>query len=452
MDNNSPAYDFIPLPPEIAAEAGMPGGERLLHYVWFNRLWQPFNLYTTDGLEVEVINTGRINVHAGPDFFNAIVRIGGTIWSGNVEIHISSADWYHHGHDKDNKYNNVVLHVCKHVEKEIFTASGTRVPQVEIRVPESVISNYAQLINEMEYPPCYRVLPQLPNVMIRGWLDKMCVERIELKTARIEQYLATCNNDWERAFFITLARAFGFGVNAEMFERWAEEIPLSALAHHRDDVLQVEAFFFGQAGMLDDTFPKVKDDYFQRLQDEYKFLQHKFGLTPLEGNGWKFLRMRPQNFPTIRLAQLAMLYTKGALTLSATVEAADMSSLSNMLSAGVSEYWETHYVFGLESTRRSKRIQQASIQRLVLNAVCPVLFAYGRYSGKEELAERAFNLLQQLPAEDDRIVRKWAETGIYADNAADSQALIQMYGTYCQRKDCLRCVIGREYLKASPNK
>lgn len=451
MDKRSPDYDFIPLPPEMAAESDMPGGERLLHYVWLNRLWQPAQLCTTDGVEVEVINVGRLNVHAGPDFFNATVRIGETMWVGNIEIHFSAADWYNHGHEKDNNYNNVVLHVCEHAEKEVFTASGVRVPQVEIRVSDSVKSNYAQLINEIEYPPCHRVLSQLSNVMIRSWLDKMCVERMEHKTARIGQYLIDYNNDWERVFFITLARAFGFGVNSEIFEHWAKEIPLGAAAHHRDDILQVEAFFFGQAGMLDDDFPKSKDEYFQRLQSEYKFLQHKFGLIPMDGKMWRFLRMRPQNFPTIRLAQLAQLYTKGVLTLSAIVEATNLESLSRLLSAGVSEYWETHYIFGRESAQSGKHIQKASINKLVLNAVCPMLFAYGQYSGKEELAERAFDLLQQLPAEDDRIVRRWAEMDIHAENAANSQALIQMYEAYCQRKDCLRCIIGREYLKTNPN-
>lgn len=436
--------------PYFLAEPAPPGGERLLHYVWQSRLWQPVSLTTTDGLPVEIINTGLLNIHTGPDFFNASVRIDGALWIGNIEIHFTSADWYHHGHHEDAAYNNVVLHVCLHANRDVFTQSGMKVPQVEIRVPEYIQANYRQLLAEMEYPPCFRVIPNMKSITIHSLLDKMCVERLEEKTLRIEKYLKLSGGDWERTFFIALSRAFGFGVNAETFERWAMEMPLTDLAHHRDDTFQVEAFFYGQAGMLADGFPNKEDEYWKRLQSEYTFLKNKFGLTPMDATAWKFLRMRPQNFPTVRIAQLATLYVKGALTLRAVVEAESLQELTQLLSADVSDYWQTHYTFGVESAARSKKIHKASVQRLVLNAVCPTLFAYGRYVGKEELTERSFDLLQQLPAENDHIVRRWAEVGIEAKSASDSQALIQMYNTYCQRKDCLRCLIGREYLKVSP--
>ncbi len=432
---------------DCVEEKSRDGGERLLHYVWLHRMWQPAVLKTTDGRDIQIINTGRINVHAGPDFFNATVRIADTIWVGNIEIHYNSSDWYGHGHHTDSRYNNVVLHVCKHADKDVYTQERHLIPQIEISVPEYVQSNYQQLINELEYPPCYRILSNINGITLRGWIDRMCFERMESKTARIETYLQENKNDWERTFFIALSRAFGFGVNAEVFERWAMSIPLNSIAHHRDNEFQVEAFFFGQAGMLEDDKIKQSDTYFQNLKSEYDFLRNKFNLLPIDYKAWKFLRMRPQNFPTIRLAQLAMLYVKGALSFSTILEADGIKSLTKLLTTGVSSYWKTHYVFGKESTPSTKQIQKASIQRLILNAICPVLFAYGRYSGKDELTERAFNLLEKFPAEDDRIVRRWGELGIKAENAADSQALIHMYNAYCQRKDCLRCIIGREYLK-----
>lgn len=447
MDAERNVYGDVILPLDSASEPLPPGGERLLHYVWQHRLWQPARLFTTDGKEVEVIHTGRPNIHAGPDFSNATVRHGGMLWAGNIEIHFSSADWYTHGHDKDPAYDNVVLHVCCHANREVVTSAGISVPQVEIRVPDYVQANYERLLAEMEYPPCFRVVPNLSPLKLHAWLDKMGVERLEQKTLRIEKYLETTGGDWERVFFIALSRAFGFGVNAEAFEHWASNVPLSVAAHHRDDLFQVEALFYGQAGMLSDSFPKQKDAYWERLRAEYAFLRNKFGLTPMDGTVWKFLRMRPQNFPTIRMAQLAALYVEGELNLSAVIAAADIKSLTALFAAEVSNYWHTHYTFGRESTPSDKRLRKATAYRLLLNAVCPVLFAYGRYVGKEEYCERAFAFLEQLPPEDDHIVRRWAVAGVEAQHAADSQALNQLYSAYCQRKDCLRCAIGREYLR-----
>lgn len=428
----------------ISADEPRPGGERLLHYCWLNRLLPADGLRTTDGRRVEVINPGRLNVHAGADFFGASLRIGGQLWAGNVEVHTLASDWERHGHHRDERYNNVVLHVCERADCACFTQGGRQLAQVEISVPPHVEANYRQLLSEMEYPPCFRVLPRLNKLSLHGWMDQMCVERMEAKTARVRRYLDQTGHDWERAFFITLARAFGFGVNADVFEQWAFNVPLQAVGHHRDDPMQVEAFFFGQAGMLQS---EDGDEYYQRLRDEYAFLARKFTLTPIDGSQWKLLRMRPQNFPTIRLAQLATLYVKRSLSLQAVVEADTLKALTRLFTAGVSDYWQRHYVFSKPSEARQKTVSRASVQRLVLNAVCPVLFAYGQESGKEELAERAFDLMQALPPEDDRIVRRWHEVGIAAASAADSQALIQLHAAYCQRKDCLRCLIGREYLR-----
>ncbi|MBR3625694.1 MAG: DUF2851 family protein [Bacteroidaceae bacterium] len=450
MSDCRSAYNFQPELSSDASEHRYEGGERLLHYVWLNRLWTPAVLKTTDGKQLEIINPGRINIHAGPDFFNASVRIDGTLWVGNIEIHIDASDWYRHGHHTDERYDNVILHVCEHADRAVMTKKGVEVQQVEISVPDYVKDNYRNLLSEMEYPPCFRVLKNMPQLMLRSWLDNMCVERMEQKTLRIEKYLKLCENDWERVFFIALSRAFGFGVNSETFEYWASRIPLNQLAHHRDDIFQVEAFFFGQAGMISDSFSKEMDDYQRKLFTEYKFLSTKFSLEPMDVNRWKFLRMRPQNFPTIRLSQLAMLYTKGALSLSTVIETDSLKALTELLSTDVSPYWQEYYTFGKRSKPCHKRIQRASLHRLILNAICPTLFAYGRYSGKEQLTERAFDLLQQLPAESDHIIRRWGEVGVKAENSADSQALLYMYSNYCQRKDCLRCVVGREYLKVNP--
>lgn len=423
--------------------------ERLLHYIWQQHLWQPTLLRTKDGKNVEVINNGRLNINAGPDFFGATIRIDNTIWVGNIEIHLKSSDWYLHGHDKDDKYNNVILHICLNVNKDIYTKNGIKVPQVEISIPQYIMSNYHNLIGDISNPPCHKILSTIKHIEILNWLDSMCVERMEQKIKRIDNYIDSFNGDWERIFFIVLARSFGFGVNADVFELWAKNIPLTSLAHHRDNLIQVEAFFFGQAGMLNEEYNINKDEYWNLLHDEYLFLKHKFNLSAINPTLWKYLRMRPQNFPTIRIAQLAKLYHKGLLSLQSFIESNNIELLEHNLTIGVSEYWTSHYTFGNESRITNKVIQKKTLHRLILNAICPILFAYGKYLKKDELLTYAFDLLEQIPPEDNYIIRKWADIGIDAKNAADSQALIQIYNEYCQRKKCLRCVIGREYLKTN---
>ena len=419
--------------------------EELLHYVWKHKLFPLKELKTTEGSPVEVIDPGLHNHNAGPDFFNAKVRIGGVLWVGNVEIHRCASDWKRHHHDTDTAYDSVVLHVASDIDTSVFRTDGTAIPQLELHYPPYLQKNYEELLRADRYPACYRLIPKLPKFLLHSWLSSLQLERLAAKTAQIECLLADYGQDWEQAFFISLARSFGFGVNSDIFERWARTVPLAAVNKHRDCLFQIEAFFFGQAGLLDEA---PADDYVRRLQKEYDYLCHKFGMKrSLEGH-WSFLRMRPGNFPHIRIAQLACLYHRSQGLLSRLMEAGTLQQLREALTGGTSPYWLTHYSFGGVSEARPKSLRRTSADLLVINTVVPFLYAYGKRRGDERLCLRAGNLLEELKPENNYITRMWGECGLQAAHAGDSQALIQLKKNYCDTRKCLFCRIGYEYFKA----
>lgn len=428
--------------------------EQLLHYCWKHRLFPLDGLRTTEGEEVEVIDPGLHNHNAGPDFFNAKVKIGGQLWVGNVEIHDRASDWFLHGHEKDTHYNNVILHVVGLADTQAETADGCRPPQMELHVPEQVRHNYDELIKTDSYPPCYRIIPSLSRLTKHSWMSALETERLERKTEDIKRRADRCQGSWEAAYFVTMARNYGFGINAEAMEQWALSIPLNDVGHHRDDIFQIEAFFMGQAGLLDPlSIPErhrqaaITDEYFFRLNNEYRFLAHKFSLQPVDFHSWRFLRLRPQNFPHIRISQLANLYFHRRASLSQLIECKDIKSVKELLSTSVTSYWQTHYAFGCESKPNEKHLSDASLNLLLINTVVPILFAFGRHKLDDTLCDRAFDFLEQLKAEDNHITRTWKDIGLDVENAGDSQALIQLKNEYCDRRDCLRCRFGYEYLR-----
>lgn len=428
--------------------------EQLLHYCWKHRLFPLDGLRTTEGEEVEVIDPGLHNHNAGPDFFNAKVKIGGQLWVGNVEIHDRASDWFLHGHEKDVHFNNVILHVVGLADTQAETADGCRPPQMELQVPEQVRHNYDELIKTDSYPPCYRIIPSLSRLTKHSWMSALETERLERKTEDIKRRADRCQGSWEAAYFVTMARNYGFGINAEAMEQWALSIPLNDVGHHRDDIFQIEAFFMGQAGLLDPlSIPErhrqaaITDEYFFRLNNEYRFLAHKFSLQPIDFHCWRFLRLRPQNFPHIRISQLANLYFHRRANLSQLIECKDIKSVKELLSTSVTSYWQTHYAFGCESKPNEKHLSDASLNLLLINTVVPMLFAFGRHKLDDTLCDRAFDFLEQLKAEDNHITRTWKDIGLDVENAGDSQALIQLKNEYCDRRDCLRCRFGYEYLR-----
>lgn len=404
--------------------------ELLLHYVWRHKIFPLHELETVDGNLVEVIDPGLHNRSgSGPDFFNSKVRISGTLWVGNIEIHDKASDWYLHHHEQDPAYNNVVLHVVGVNDGFVQKQNGEYVPQLQLDVPAAIRQNYDELLRTDAYPPCYRIVPELTPLMLHSWMAALQTERLERKAIAIKQRAERLAGDWEGAYFMTLARNYGFGTNSEPMEQWASLLNLQAAGHHRDDLFQIEAIFLGQAGLLTaegahtPSLSGIDDTYLQRLRSEYKYMTHKFGLQTLDWSTWSF-RCRPPNAPHHRLRELACLYQERRTSLKALVEcetAADVAKLYD--------------------------VRGMKLQLLLINTVVPMLFAYGRHIGKELLCDRAFNMLEELAAEDNTIVRMWKQCGFNVKTAGDSQALIQLKREYCDRKECLRCRIGYEYLK-----
>ena len=418
--------------------------EQLLHYVWKHKIFSLKELKTTTGQQVEVIDTGLANTDAGPDFFNAKLKLDGVLWIGNIEIHERSSDWFKHGHHADAGYNSVILHIASEIDMEISRSNGERIPQIQLICPEAVRTNYKELLETASYPPCYRIIPSLSPFTAHSWMSALQMERFEQKATLLNERLKRCQGNWEDAFFITLARNFGFGLNGDAFETWAHRLPFRAVDKHRNDLFQIEAIFFGQAGILEDS---DGDGYYLRLKKEYTYLQHKFGLIPMDASLWRFLRLRPANFPHIRIAQLACLYHRAYGLLSRIMETETLQGVRDILKGGTSEYWLTHYTFGGSSPSRPKTLSNTSLDLLIINTVVTFLYAYGLHKGNRVLCARAGSFLEELKAENNYITRMWEQCGMKASNAADSQALIQLKKEYCDKKKCLYCRIGYEYLK-----
>lgn len=421
--------------------------EQLLHYVWKHKIFPLSSLRTTSGLPVEVIDAGLPNTNAGPDFFNAKLKIDGTLWVGNVEVHTQASDWLRHGHQHDKAYDTVILHVVGKCDCEVCRANGEPVQQLVLPCPDTVRQRYEELRRTEHFPPCHSILPALPKLIVHAWLSALQVERLEQKARAIYQRLERNTGHWEDAFFITLARNFGFGLNGDAFECWAGNLPFRAVDKHRDNLFQVEAFFFGQAGLLEEVPPEA-DEYYLKLRDEFRYLQHKFGLpAPMDAYRWRFLRLRPGNFPHVRLAQLAGLYHREQGLFSRVMEADSADEVKRLFTSPTSAYWEEHFVFGRPSPRRTKSVGANALKLILINTVVPFLYAYGLHKADDSLCDRATRFLESLTAEDNRIIRLWAEAGLPVSTAADSQALLQLRKEYCDRKECLRCRFGYEYLK-----
>ena len=410
---------------------------------------------TMSGKPVEVLDPGLRNRHEGPDFFNAKIMIGKMLWVCNVVILGKSSEWIKNGYDKNRNYNNTYLVICGEFDSFIQNSEGETINVVCQEIPEKVRSNYQDLLANAgyEHPACYRVIPDLSPLKVHAWLAAMQTERLENKTAHIKDIYADTKS-WDKAFFMTLARSFGFGYNGDVFEKWAESLPLDSINRHRDDLFQVEAFFLGQAGLLElSTIPEkfqekaLNEGYFAKLRNEYLYLQHKYSLQPINGSEWNMKGLTPQNYPHIRISQMANLYYTYKAEVKAIINCENIKEVENQLHTHATPYWFTHYTFGaMEKDRKEKNLSPTSINSLMINAVVPFLFTYGRYAHKEILCDNAFDYLEQLKAENNAVTKQWERVGIKVKSAGDSQALIQMKHHYCNKRDCLRCRFGHEYI------
>jgi len=414
--------------------------EEFLAYLWRYRLLIPA-LETKSREPIEVLFPGDLNTDAGPDFFNARLRIGPTLWAGNVEIHVKASDWYRHGHHTDPAYRNTILHVVLHddlcgTEKELM---GLPVLELKGFYDESIYEHYRNFMGCRAWIPCAGQLRDVDRFILDQWLESKAIERLEKKTIVLRASLEQNAWNWEQTFYEFTARAFGAKVNADAFERLARSLPMKVLAQEKHDMFRLETLLFGQAGMLSG---EALDDYQLRMKAEYKSLKKKYRLQPLPEGSFRFLRLRPPNFPTLRIAQFAMLIHKSLGMFSRILQCGSTEELFALVSTDCSNYWERHYRFGKASAQLPKKMGGDSLNLILVNTVIPFLFVYGREKNQQEICDRALYFLQRLPPEENTIVKNFRTAGLAVSSASGSQALLELKDKYCNVKRCLDCGIG----------
>ena len=420
--------------------------EELLHYIWRMRRFDIQQLLTTHGNTISIQHFGHYNTDSGPDFKNARITIDKTLWVGHVEMHINSSDWVAHGHQTDPAYENVVLHVVMNDDAPVRYPNGHLIPTLILNpaLDTHLIANYQRLQYQQNWVPCESSLSTVPTIKKEFWLDRMLTERLQLKAERIENMLKTSNYDWTLAFYMSIARSFGFRKNGEAMEALAFKLPLSAILKHHDQLNQLEAMLFGCAGMLTG---QMTTTYGKSLKKEYIFLKTKFDLEEINPVMWQFFRMRPANFPTIRIAQLAHLLHVYPNLLNRFLEIEKAADIVHWLTGIVaSDFWNTHFHFNKESAVSIKKLGKQSIYSMVINSMAPFLFLYGKYHDQESIQQRAIDMLTEIPAEHNSIIKSWKEAGIKANHAGHSQGLIHLKKNYCDQRNCLKCSIGYEIL------
>ncbi|MCX2738876.1 DUF2851 family protein [Pontibacter anaerobius] len=422
--------------------------EDFLHYIWQHQYFDKTALATTEDEPLQVLRVGFYNTDAGPDFREAMLRVGKVEWSGSVEVHLSASDWHRHQHQLDQKYDQVVLHVVWQVDTQVLRTDGTEVPVLELRnrVDLRLLQTYERLQQSKNEIPCAAFWPGVPEITKTLMLERALVERLEEKGEEVLQVYRSYGNDWEQTAFHTLLRGFGFKINQQAFEQLAKSLPFHVVRRHQHNLLQLEALLFGQAGFLADA----DEEYAQQLQREYTFLRHKYKLEPLPRHQWNFLRMRPANFPTVRLAQLAALLHLHPSFFARLLETGTVKKYEQLFQASVSAYWQKHYMFGRGQKAVAKGMGKSSAQNLVINVAVPILAAYAVHTGERAYLEKAMNLLEQLKEESNKYTRLYEELGWQATSAAGNQAALGLYKRYCHPVNCMRCAVGNKIMKNTP--
>ena len=420
--------------------------EVFILYLWENKLLFP-ELLTTDNQPITILHPGTSNHDAGPDFLNARLKIGDTLWAGNVEIHVNASDWYKHRHDADKAYDNIVLHVVYEADKQIYDSTQKAIPTLEIKkaFDTSILMRYRSFIDSRRWIACETMLDKVQRFTWLSWLDRLIAERLEIKTELIFDLLKASANDWEDCFYQLLVKNFGFKVNQQVFEQLARMLPLKILLKHRDQLFQLEALLYGVAGLLEADF---KDDYPKNLQKEFQFLAKKYELKAMNASQWRFMRMRPVNFPTIRIAQLAALIHKHGNLFSKIRFAENSTQIAKLLKVEASAYWNNHFQFDKESAGKTKKLGDDAIQLILINTVVQSVFAYGKLHEDVAMQEKALLLLEELEPENNSLIHKFESVGLIPANALHTQSLIYMHQNYCKPKRCLECRIGHVLMKS----
>jgi len=415
--------------------------ERLLQYIWQFQYFNKTSLQTVEGETVEIVYQGSYNTNQGPDFLEAKLKIGNTLLVGNVELHCKTSEWNTHKHSADKNYANVIAHIVW--ENDYTLQNNLPTIILQDRVSKILLEKYQKLLNTSSFIPCENSISTVPEITWLSWKERLLIERLEQKSTSVNEYLSKNNYHWEETFWWMIAKNFGIKVNSEAFEKIAQSIPITVLAKHKNQLHQIEALLFGQAGLLDKDF---EEDYPILLSKEYQFYKSKYNLQSSNANLF-FLRMRPANFPTVRLAQLAMLIVHSVHLFSKIKEIEEVENVKKLLNVTANDYWHYHYNFDELSTYKIKNVGVQMINNLIINTVIPILFAYGHYTKEHHFKDKALRWLTQLTAEKNSRINSFLALQITIKNAFDSQALLQLKNEYCSKKRCLECAVGNKLLK-----
>ncbi len=422
--------------------------ENFLYYLWQHKKFDLLNLKTTEGQDVEVLNSGLLNTDAGPDFFNAQIKISEQLWAGNVEIHVNASDWFKHKHDSDKAYDNVILHVVWVNDVLVYRKDESLIPTLVLQDycnPKTLNTYYNLFSTPKQWINCQNDIKTIDEFVITNWLERLFFDRLERKSEDILKLLQRSKNNWEALLFSSLAKSFGSKVNGAPFMSIANSIDFSIIQKLQNSSLSLEALFFGQSMLLNSSF---EDAYFSKLQSEYKFLRQKFNLNNLGVLPLKFLRLRPANFPTIRLSQLASIYSKHKNLFSLIIETTELDEFYKLFRVSPSSYWDTHYTFGKSSRYSNKIVSKSFIDVLVINAIVPIKFSYAKFTGND-INEELLVLISRMKSEKNSIVNKFNELRPFENSAIASQALIQLKNNFCDKNKCLQCAVGNALLSSN---
>jgi len=420
--------------------------EDFLHYIWQFKNFDFTKLHTTQGEKLLIINSGQYLQKAGPDFFNAQIVIGTQKWAGNIEIHLKSSDWYVHRHETDPNYENVILHVVWEHDTEVFRKDNTEIAVLELKeyVSKKVLENYQSLISSKTWIFCENEIDSIDNFVFKNWLERLFFERLEKKYQPIEKLFSATIKDWEAVLFCLLAKNFGLNTNGETFFKIANSIPFQKIRKESFDVQNLEAMFYGRAGLF---MKECEDFYFTELKERWEYLLQKYDLKKVYVEPMQFFKHRPDNFPTIRLSQLANLYHSRQNLFSDMMKAETLLEFYDIFNIAASDYWDDHYQFDKRSSKKKKKLTNSFIDLLLINTVDPLKFAYASSQGND-VSEQMIRLLADIPAEKNSIIDKFHSFGITAKNAYETQSLLQLKNEYCNKKRCLECAIGLELMKS----
>ncbi|VAW12151.1 FIG00650353: hypothetical protein [hydrothermal vent metagenome] len=421
--------------------------EDLLHFIWKYKKLELGNLVTSKNEKIQIVDFGTHNHLAGPDFFNAKVNIDGQLWAGNIEIHIKSSDWYAHGHEEDVNYDNVILHVVWQDDTSVFRKDSSEIPTLELKnyISETLLKRHQKLFDKKDvgFINCEKSIGDIDSFIVQNWLERLYFERLERKSNDVFKLLKQSNNDWEKVLFVLLLKNFGLKINGDSFMSIAQALDFSVVRKIRNESMALESVLFGLAGFLEDR--TIVDSYYIELKKEFAFLNNKFDIQRTGIQKPEFFKLRPPNFPTIRLSQLTNLYAEHQNLFTEIIHTSSLDDMYKVFNIAASKYWNNHFTFGKESKKSRKRLTTKFIDLLIINTILPLKFCYAKHLGKD-VNDEILDIISSIKREDNSVVDNFMKLGVDLKNAKDSQSILQLYNGYCVENRCLECAIGSSLL------